>query len=121
MERKWDPGIKIFKTLKRILQVAIEGRKDFIVEIDQKDTYYLTRLHKAPQSGSYFASVQIRIDGVYLQLHTFLKPPSFDKQLFPKELKPHVDPGTRSLVFTRSSTDSGVELLEVVMKALRSR
>ena len=57
----------IFATLKRLLTTAIAGYDDLIVEVSQNDTYYIVRSHKSGKPSSYFASLQIRNEGVFLQ------------------------------------------------------
>lgn len=118
MERKRiHVKYKTFKALKQLLQTAIEGHEELIVEVDQNETYYLVRSYKPPKPNSYFASLQIRIDGVYLQLHTFVKGLPFDRTLFPQTLIASVDPGSRSLIFTKSINPIREELMELVQRA----
>ncbi len=109
----------IFVILKRLLKTAIAGYDDLIVEVSQNDTYYIVRSHESGTANSYFASLQIRNEGVFLQLYTFTKTKSFRTHLLPKTLVSYADPVARSLVFASPIDHLLQEIMGVVGKAVR--
>lgn len=107
----------IFQSLKELLLSEVEGYDGFVAEISQEDTFYMVRKVKSNETN-YFASIQIRSNAVYFQLHTSNTPFLSGIPFLSECPAVKIEPDTRSLLFTRSINGCEAALRDLIKKAI---